>query len=50
MKAKVGELEEELRAIFSRRLRKELTGVVQEVSGNKRFLLIFQDNCEKYLT
>ena len=29
---------------------KELTGVVQRVSGKKRFLEIFQDGCEKGLT
>ena len=43
VKAKVGDLEEEVREGFLRRLRKELTGVVQEVSGKNRFLLRFQD-------
>ena len=43
MKAKVGELEEEIREGFLRRLRKEMTGVVQEVVGNRRYLVSFQD-------
>ena len=49
MKEKVGELEDEVREGFSRRLRKELTGVVQGVSGKMRFLVRFQDGCEKDL-
>ena len=41
VKAKIGELDEEVRAGSSRRMRKELTGVVQGVSGRKRFLVRF---------
>ena len=37
VKAKVGELEEEIREGFSRRSRKEITGVVQEIVGNRGF-------------
>ena len=33
VKAKIGELEEEVRVGSSRSMRKELTGVVQDVSG-----------------
>ena len=50
MKSKVGELDEEARDEFLRRLRKELMGVVQGVSGKKRFLVRFQYGREKYLT
>ena len=49
-KAKIGELEEEVREGFLRRFRKELTGVVQLLSRNNRFVVRFQDGCEKYLT
>ena len=37
VKIKVGELEEEFRERFLRRLRKEITGVVQEVVGNSSY-------------
>ena len=50
MKAKVGELEGEFREEFSRRPGKDLTGVVQGVSGKRRFLMRFQYGCEKDLT
>ena len=43
VKAKISELEEEVRAGNSRRMRKELTGVVQGVSGRRRFLVRFQN-------
>ena len=43
VKAKNGELEEEVRVGSSRRMRKELTGVVQSVSGKRRFLARFQN-------
>ena len=43
VKAKIGELEEEVRAGSPRRMRKDLTGVVKGVSGKKRFLVRFQD-------
>ena len=39
VKAKVGELEMEIRDGFSRRLRKEMTGMVQEVGGKRRYLV-----------
>ena len=45
--AKVGELEEDIREIFSRRLRKEITGVVQEVVGKRSYLVRFQYGLEK---
>ena len=50
VKSKIGELEEEVRAGSSRRTRKELTGMVQGVYGNRRLLMRFQDGCEKDLT
>ena len=43
VKAKIGELEEEVREGFSRRRRKELTGVVQVFSVKNSFLVRFQD-------
>ena len=49
VKAKIGELEEEVRVGSSRRIRKELTGVVQGVSGRRRFFARFQNGCEKNL-
>ena len=50
MKSKIDELEEEVRAGDSKRIRKEFTGVVQGVSGRKRFLLMFQNGCKKNLS
>ena len=47
VKAKVGELEEDIREGFSRRLSKDITGVVQEVVGKRSYLVIFQDGLEK---
>ena len=41
MKTKVYELEEEVREGFTRRLSKDLTGMVELVYGNKRFLVRF---------
>ena len=41
---------EEVRGGFSSSLRKELIGVVQGVSENRRFLVRLQDGCEKDLT
>ena len=41
MKTKVYELEEEVREGFTRRLSKDLTGVVELVSGHKRLLARF---------
>ena len=43
VKSKVGEPEEDIREEFLRRLRKDMTGVVQEVVGKKRYLVRFQD-------
>ena len=49
VKAKIGELEEEVRVGSSRGMRKELTGLVQGVSGRRRFLVMFQNGCKKNL-
>ena len=43
VKAKIDELEEEVRVDSPRRIRKELTGVVQGVLGRRRFLVRFQN-------
>ena len=43
VKSKVGKLEEEIREVFLRRLRKEMTGVVQEVVGKRMYSVSFQD-------
>ena len=50
VKAKTGELEEEARVGSARRMRKKLTGLVQAISGKRRFLVRFHDGCEKNLT
>ena len=50
VKAKIGELEEEVRVGSSRRMSKELTGLVQSISGKRRFLVRFHDGCEKNLS
>ena len=50
VKAIIRELEEELRVGSSRRMRKELTGVVQGVSGRRGFLVRFQNGGEKNLS
>ena len=50
VKSKTGELEEEVREGSSRRMSKESTGVVQFVSGKKRFLVGFQDGCTNNLS
>ena len=47
VKAKLGELEEEIRAGFLRRLREEMTGVVQEVVGKRRYSARLQDELKK---
>ena len=49
VKSMLGELEEEARGGFPRRLRKELTGVVQVVSNKRRLLVRFQYGWEKDL-
>ena len=41
VKEKVSELEYKVRRVFSRQLRKDLTGVVEAVSGMRRLLLGF---------
>ena len=46
VKVKIGDLEEEVRAVFLRRTRKELTGAVQGILGKKRFLVRFQGGCK----
>ena len=50
VKAKIGELEEEVRVGSSRRMRMELTGVVKAISGKRKFLVRFHDGCEKNLS
>ena len=50
VKSKIYELEDEVRAGISIRMRKELTGVVQGVSGRRRFLVRFQNGCENNLS
>ena len=50
VKTKIGELEEEVRAGNSRRTRKELTGVVQGVSGRRRLLVRFKNGCKNNLS
>ena len=47
VKAKVGELEEEISEGFSRKLRKDMTGVVQEVVGKRRYLVKFKYGLDK---
>ena len=46
VKSNKGELEEEVRAGNSRRMRKDLTGVVQVVSGRRSLLVRFQNDAE----
>ena len=50
VKANVGELEEDLREGFSRRLRKEISDVVQEVVGKRIYLVRFQNGGEKEMS
>ena len=50
VKAKICELEEEIRASSLIRMRKDLTGVVQGVLGKNRFLVRFQYGCKKNLS
>ena len=50
VKAKIGEFEEEGRVGSARRMRKQLTGVVQDISGNRKFLVRFHDGCENNLS
>ena len=50
VKSKIAELEEELRVGISRRTSKELTGVVQGVSGRRSLLVRFQNGCKNNLS
>ena len=50
VKAKISKLEEEVRVVSSRSMRKELTGVVQGVSGKSRFLVRFQNGCKNNMS
>ena len=43
VKAKVGELEEDIMEGFFGRFMKEMSGMVQEVVGKTRYLVRFQD-------
>ena len=47
VEAKVVGLEEDIREVFLRRLRKYMTGVVQEVVGKRRYSVRFQDRLKK---
>ena len=47
VKAKEGDLKEEIREGFLRWLRKDITGVVQKVVGKRRYFVRFQDGLEK---
>ena len=47
VKANVGELEEDIREGFWGRLRKEMTGMIQEVVEERRYLVRFQYRLEK---
>ena len=50
VKAKIRELEEEVRVCSSRRMRKDLTVVVQAILGKRRFLVRFHDGCKNNLS
>ena len=50
VKAKIGELEEEVGVGSSRRMRKDFTGVVQGVSSRRRFLVRFHNGCKKNMS
>ena len=50
LKAKIGELEEEVRVGSTIRMRKELNGVVQGVSKRRGFLVRFQNGCKNNLS
>ena len=49
VKAKIADLEEEVRAGNSRKTRKELNGGLQGVLWRRRFLVRFQNGCKKNL-
>ena len=46
VKSKIDELKEEVREVFLRISRKELTGVVQGVTRKESFLVRFQYRCK----
>ena len=50
VKSKIGELEEDVRAVSSRSMSEELTGVVQVILGRRRLLVRFQNGCENNLS
>ena len=50
IKTNIGELEEEVKEGCSRMMRKELTGLLQLITGKKRFLERFQDRCKNNLS
>ena len=50
VKAKKGELEEEVREGNSRRMRKYLNGVVKGVLGRRRFLARFHNGCKNNMS
>ena len=50
VKVKIGELKGEVRASSSIRMREELIGVVQGVSGRRRLFVRFQNGWEKNLS
>ena len=50
VKEKVGELEDEVREVFSRQMRNYLTVLVESVSGNRGFLVRAQGVCDKDTT
>ena len=50
VKAEICELEEEVRVGCSRRMRKELTGVVQGVLGRRKFLVRYHNGRKKNLS
>ena len=47
VKAKVGDLEEDIREGFLRRLSKKMNSVVREVVGKRRYLVRLQDGLDK---
>ena len=50
VKAKIGELEKEVRVGNTRMMRKELTGVVKDISGKSKFLVRFHDGCKNNMS
>ena len=47
VKAKVGDMEENIREGRTRRIRKEMVGYLQSMVGNNRFLFQFKDGKNK---